>query len=176
MRIAADSHVFPRGEFCYSLAVSKAFTRESDDREEVVLPVRAPLPPGVNNYITVAGAQRLRAELDRLLARGGEKNPSREARLRQLQEIIGSLIIAEPPAEKETVRFGATVTVQRGTEKEGYKLVGVDETDLDRNEISWLSPLAKVLLGKRAGDRVRFRAPDGWEDILILSVSYLSAP
>jgi transcription elongation factor GreB len=150
--------------------VSKAFTRESDENESFVLPARAPLPPGVKNYITPAGAQRLRDELASLSSL--EKNPTREARLRQLQEIIASLVIAEPPVERDTVRFGATVRVQRPHETETYRLVGVDETDLDRNEISWLSPLGKVLLRKRAGDRVSFRSPAGPEEIKILSVDY----
>jgi transcription elongation factor GreB len=126
----------------------------------------------VKNYITPAGAQKLRDRRARLQASAGEKSPSREARVRQLQEIVASLVIAEAPVEKETIRFGATVSVQRGKELESYRLVGLDETNLDRNEVSWLSPLAKVLLGKRAGDRVRFRAPGGWEELVILSVSY----
>jgi len=153
--------------------VSKAFTRESDESESFVLPVRVPLPPGVKNYITPAGAQRLRDELASLVEHASpEKNPSREARIRQLQDIIASLVIAEPPAERDTVRFGATIRVQRPHETETYRLVGVDETDLDRNEISWLSPLGKVLLGKRASDRVRFRTPAGPEELTILSVDY----
>ncbi len=154
--------------------MSKAFTRESDESEDVVVPVRAPLPPGVKNYITPGGAHRLRDQLAALVERNSaEKNPSREARIRQLQEIIGSLVIAEPPTERDAIRFGATVRVQRQKEAENYRLVGVDETDLDRNEISWLSPLGKVLLGKRVGDRVRFRSPGGLEEITVMSVDYV---
>ncbi len=151
-------------------AVSKAFTRESDQDEPVVLPLRTPLPPGVKNYITPAGAARLQAELARLEAQ--PPSPEREARMRQLREIVGSLVIAEPPVEQDTIRFGAEVVVQRASGTERYKLVGVDETDLDRNDISWLSPLAKALLGKRAGEKVRFRAPGGWEEMSILSIAY----
>ena len=155
--------------------MSKAFTRESDENEELVLPARVPLPPGVKNYITAAGAQRLGDRLASLLASRTTENQQsqlREARIRQLQEIVGSLVIAEPPAERAVVRFGATVTVRRQNETETYRLVGVDETDLDNNEISWLSPLAKVLLGKRAGDQVRFRLPAGMEELSIVSVTY----
>ena len=65
-----------------------------------------------------------------------------------------------------------TPDVQRQNARETYRLVGVDETDLDRNEVSWLSPLGKVLLGKRAGDRVRVRAPAGTEELVILAVEY----
>ena len=161
--------------------MSKAFTRESDDEQETPLPVRAPLPPGIKNYITPAGAQRLRDELASLLSahavevRAGQadvRTSRKLARIRQLQEIVGSLVIAEHPAEKEVVRFGATVSVQRQNARETYRLVGVDEGDLDRNEISWLSPLAKVLLGKRAGDRVPLGSPAGSEELTIVSVSY----
>jgi transcription elongation factor GreB len=154
--------------------MSKAFTRESDETENEVLPARSPLPPGVKNYITAGGAQRLRDELSSLLDRSlADKSPAREARIRQLQDILASLVLAEPPLERNTVRFGATVSLQRQNETEKYRLVGVDETDLDRNQISWLSPLGKVLLGKRAGERVRFRSPSGAEELTILSVEYL---
>jgi transcription elongation factor GreB len=153
--------------------VSKAFTRESDDAgEELPLRPRAPLPPGTRNYITSAGAQRLREELAQLEQTSGRENSRRDARLRQLREIIESLVVAEPPVDREVIRFGATVTVRRSNGTEQYRLVGVDETDLDANEISWLSPLARALIGKRAGDRVQFRAPSGVEELVIDAVSY----
>ncbi len=157
--------------------MSKAFTRESDENEDFTLPPRTALPPGVRNYITSAGAQRLRDKLATLLDGGPslektQQSQAREARIRQLREIIDTLVISEPPAERDTVRFGATVTVQRQSEAETYRLVGIDETNLDRNEISWLSPLGKVLLGKRAGDRVRFSSPAGFEELTILTVAY----
>ena len=143
--------------------------------ESVVLPPRAPLPPGVKNYITPAGAERLRRELEILQQTPGEgqKTSLREARIRQLQEIIPSLVPAERPGETSVARFGAKVSIQRSSgEVEVYRLVGVDETDLDRNEISWLSPLAKVLMGKRAGDRVPFRSPVGVVEFKITDVTY----
>jgi transcription elongation factor GreB len=168
-------HPQPRGHQSkwvgYVLAMSKAFTRESDAEESEVLPSRAPLPPGVKNYITAHGAEKLQTELRVLVASGGS-SAGREARIRQLREIIPTLVIAEPPADREQARFGASVKIQRGNEIEIYRLVGVDEIDLDRNEISWLSPLGKVLLGKRAGDVVRFRAPEGNVDLKIISVAY----
>ncbi|HEV8543245.1 MAG TPA: GreA/GreB family elongation factor [Verrucomicrobiae bacterium] len=158
--------------------MSKAFTRESDDDNEGALPrPRAPLPQGVKNYITAEGAQRLREELAALLERAHssekpERKPLRDARMRQLQEIIGSLVVAEVPHERDVIRFDARVTVRRESTIETYRLVGIDEADLDRNEISWLSPLAKVLLGKHAGDRIVFRSPSGMEEITVLSVDY----
>lgn len=157
--------------------MSKAFTKESDQDQSAILPPRIPLPPGVKNYITPGGAQRLRDELIALSGRtiaDPAESLKRDARTLQLQEIIASLVIAEIPPDREIARFGASVTVQREKEKapETYRLVGVDETNLDLNEISWLSPLGKSLLGKRAGDRVRFRSPSGTEEITVLSLSY----
>jgi transcription elongation factor GreB len=158
--------------------MSKAFTRESDDEPELLPPVRAPLPFGVKNYVTPAGANQLRERLAEMLARP-EKTPLVEARVRQLEEVIPTLVVADPPADKSVVRFGAEVRLRRGNEVESYQLVGVDEVDLDANKISWISPLAKALLGKKAGDQVRFGSPAdrsthpaGAEELEILSVSY----
>ena len=81
----------------------------------------------------------------------------------------------EPPAEADgCVRFGATVTVRERVsgEKSRYRIVGVDETDIDRNWVSWLSPIAKALLNSRVGDRVRFKFPGRDEELEILAVAY----
>ena len=164
----------PPGCLRHHWGVSKAFTRESDDAapEPVVRP-RAPLPPGTRNYITPQGAQRLREELAQLLEnKSGEVSGAREGRLRQLQETLASVTIAEPPADRSVIRFGATVTLERGGATETFQLAGLDETDLEANRISWLSPLARALIGHRAGERVRFRSPAGMEEIRIAAVVY----
>jgi transcription elongation factor GreB len=173
--------------------VSKAFTRESDDDAEDVLASSRPvLPPGVKNYITPTGAQRLRDEAAELAERKrqiaaassepGQAAPPQpgpeqrkiEARIRQVQQILETVVVTEPPGSgRDVVRFGAAVTVRRANSQETiYRIVGVDETDLDRGWISWLSPLAKQLVGKRAGDRVRFRFPGGDEELVVTWVAY----
>ena len=53
-----------------------------------------------------------------------------------------------------------------------YRIVGVDETDIDRNWVSWLSPIAKALLNARVGQRVRFKFPSGEAELEIVSVAY----
>jgi len=177
----------------FARTVSKAFTRESDDdAEDVPASSRPVLPPGVKNYITPAGAQRLRDEAAGLAERkrqllGASSGPGQaespqpgpeqrkiEARIRQVQQILETVVVTEPPASgRDVVRFGAVVTLRRANSEETvYRIVGVDETDLDQGWISWLSPLAKQLVGKRAGDRVRFRFPAGDEELQILAVSY----
>jgi transcription elongation factor GreB len=53
-----------------------------------------------------------------------------------------------------------------------YRIVGVDEADIERGWISWLSPIAKALLNSRLGQRVRFKIPAGEEEWLIVGVTY----
>lgn len=113
--------------------MSRAFVRESDDIPERP-PVRSsPLPPGVPNYITPAGAARLR-------------------------QLPSDAVIVPPPSETtDQVRFGATVTVRDADGEATYRIVGVDETAAGPNHISWISPLAKALLNARVGHREKFR-------------------
>ncbi|MST00366.1 MAG: transcription elongation factor GreB [Pedosphaera sp.] len=168
--------------------MSKAFTRESDDAPEQPL-LRAPamLPPGVKNYVTPAGARQMRELLDQLI----QVERPRTAALadvaevkRQLQLIDQRLAVLEqslrtgeivpPPTPPwEQVRFGASVTVRdRSGIETCYRIVGVDETDLDRDWVSWRSPVAKALLNARLGQRVRFHVPAGEQELEITGIRY----
>jgi len=73
--------------------------------------------------------------------------------------------------------FGATVRYANasGTERV-VCIVGLDEVDLDRHHISWLSPLARALGKSGAGDRVMLHAPGGTEPLQILEVRYQRIP
>ena len=75
------------------------------------------------------------------------------------------------------VFFGATVRYANaaGTERV-VSIVGVDEVDLDRNHISWVSPLARALMKAGPGDRVVLHAPGGTEHLEILDVRYERIP
>src|SRR5688572_15639954 len=169
--------------------MSKAFTRESDDLPEqpaFVRPVSV-LPPGAKNYLTPDGALRLRKELDHLaqverppLANAAEDPDAKrqlqalDQRINYLQHTLQTAVVAGPPPVADNVaRFGAAVTVRdRDGAESTYRIVGVDETDLDRNWVSWLSPIAKALLNAQAGQRVRFKLPAGEEELEILRISY----
>ncbi len=169
--------------------MSKAFTRESDDAPEapIIRPATA-LPPGIKNLLTAAGALRLRQELERLTvedaairaeAPGANETHKRQSqapaqRALQIQQALQTAVITGPPAVvDDVVRFGATVRVrERSGEMTTYRLVGVDETDLDQNWVSWLSPIAKALLQARVGQSVRLKLPGGEEQLEILGVSY----
>jgi transcription elongation factor GreB len=151
--------------------MSKAFTRESDDMpERPAAPRPAPtLPPGVRNYITPSGAKRLQAELDALLQNGSAG--LRVGVLRRTLQTIEVVPAPEPPYEQ--VRFGATVTVRDSAGlDETYRIVGVDETAIERDWISWLSPLARALLNARIGETVRIQLPAGERILQITAISY----
>jgi transcription elongation factor GreB len=96
------------------------------------------------------------------------------ARALQIQRTLQTAVITGPPAvADDAVRFGATVQVrERSGETTSYRIVGADETDLDQNWVSWLSPIAKALLNARVGQSVRLKLPGGEEQLEILGVSY----
>ena len=53
-----------------------------------------------------------------------------------------------------------------------YRIVGVDETDLENNWVSWMSPIAKALLNRRRGEQIRFKFPSGEEALEIIDIRY----
>lgn len=172
--------------------MSRAFTRE-DDASDVVLPKPvSPLPPGVRNHLTPAGAHRLRDELARLTdverprlitasaeegGRGAdakEELQRLELRIGYLQQSLAQAEITPPPAPPhDVVRFGATVTVRdaKGAETR-YRIVGVGEADFSRNEVSWLAPIARALLNARLGQRVPFKFPTGQTTLEVVAIRY----
>ena len=157
--------------------MSKAFTRESDEapKERSAPPLRSLLPPGAKNYLTPDGARRLQNELVALLQQRAHTSspPSLEQRILRLRQGLESAVVVAPPPPWEQVRFGATVTVRQANgEQSQYRIVGVDETDVERGWVSWLSPIARALLNARPGDRVRFRFPAGEEQLEIIGVTF----
>ena len=169
--------------------MSKAFTREENDGPDIpdLPPPASTLAPGAKNYITAAGAQKLRDELRQLveilrppLANLSDDSDAKrqlarlDQRIRQLEESLqSSEIIAPPSGPADIVRFGATVTVRESDGNEtSYRIVGVDEIDLDRGWVSWMSPIAKALLNGKRGQRIRFKFPSGEETLEILDIRY----
>ena len=105
-----------------------------------------------------------------------------DRRIRFLMKRIDAAEIVDPEAPRGAraatqVFFGATVRYANtsGTERV-VSIVGADEVDLDRNHISWLSPLARALMKRAVGDRVVLHAPGGTEELQILEVRYQRIP
>jgi len=105
-----------------------------------------------------------------------------DRRIRFLTKRIDAAEVVDPEASRsgralKQVFFGATVRYANaaGTERV-VSIVGADEVDLDRNYVSWLSPLARALMKSGAGDTVILRAPGGTEHLDILEVVYQRIP
>lgn len=168
--------------------MSRAFVRESDDRPELPIARQASaLPAGAKNYLTRDGAERLREELRRAVEEerpplaAASDDPDAKRRLfaldqniQQLEQSLQSAEIVDPLAGPvDVVRFGAFVTIRRANgDEDDYRIVGVDEIDLDRGWVSWASPIARALLNAKVGEHVRFRFPSGEEQLEVVKISY----
>ncbi len=178
--------------------MSRAFVDESAQQPHDDAPeLKIPLPPGARNYSTPRGAERLRAELadleqeerPRLMAAIGQlRSTDRDAlavqrgklaevdrRIEYLRQMCSRLEVIDPAAQRgDRVVFGATVTVREkpaGTERT-YRIVGVDEADPEKGHVSWVSPVARALVGARAGDTVTLKLPAGSAQLEVLSVRF----
>jgi transcription elongation factor GreB len=174
--------------------MSRAFVDEDAvaNRGEDVAPLKSPLPPGVRNYMTPAGAARQASELRELqierrpaLAAKAASEPSPGPARRALGECdrriaylsrMQTLLEVVDPAEQRSrnrVRFGATVTVRQSPEGERrVRIVGVDEAEPGSGNVSWMSPIAKALMGARVGDTVRCELPSGPTRLKVLAIDY----
>jgi transcription elongation factor GreB len=181
--------------------MSKAFTKETDAGDDSQDELPAPLPSGTRNYITPQGYARLKAELLQLIdeerpkvvevvhwaASNGDRSENGDyiygkKRLREIDRRIrfltGRLELAEitdPSVHHggQQVFFGATVTY---TDPDGQEqvitILGVDEADSARAQVSWISPVARALLKACVGDVVRLVTPAGVQEIEVLDVRY----
>jgi transcription elongation factor GreB len=101
-----------------------------------------------------------------------------DARIRFLTKRIEAAEVIDPeaprPKQSETrAFFGATVRYADASGAERVvSIVGIDEVDLSRNHISWVSPLGRALLKSAAGDTVVLQAPRGTEHLTLLDVRY----
>jgi len=157
--------------------VSKAFTKEDGTGEAPIVPRRAPLPPGVPNYVTPRGLVALREELARFdpgaPTAGGIAARAQAARRAELEQRIATAVVTPSPADRGEIRFGARVGLAApGGGRREIQIVGVDEADPAHDLVAFIAPLARALLGRRAGESVTVPAPGGEEDLEIVSVTY----
>jgi transcription elongation factor GreB len=186
--------------------VSKAFTRESDaPDDEGDLPEENPIPAGSKNYLTPGGWRRLRDELSWLVnderpqvtnvvswaAKNGDRSENGDylygkKRLREIDRRVRYLTkrlevaeVVDPGRREATdqVFFGATVSyVDSQGAEHTVRIVGIDETDLPKNRISWVSPVARALIKAREGDTVSLQTPGGLQALEIVEVRYEDIP
>lgn len=153
------------------------------------------------NYLTPQGYRALNDELQTLLkverpkvvevvswaASNGDRSENGDyiygkrrlreidRRLRFLTKRLAIAQVVDPSQHygNDQIFFGAEVDIvdQSGTEQ-SFQIVGIDETHLGANRVSWISPIARALIKAREGDTVRFQSPAGPREIEILSVRY----
>ena len=154
--------------------MSRGFVKEGDQEEVPMILPRAFLPSGVTNYVTPEGLRLLHDEMESLkeewTAAGSNyvtKNYL-DAKMRLLSERISSAVVVDTTkANPDVVSFGMYVRYNDKT----IRIVGVDEADASKGLISFLSPIAKSLIGKKKGDKFEIKVPRGTETIEIQEVA-----
>jgi transcription elongation factor GreB len=178
--------------------VDAVSTPEEEDEEEEGPPG---LPPGTPFYMTPQGHAALQAELHALwhverpkvvevvswAAGLGDRSENADyqygkrrlreidRRVRFLRKRLERAEVVDPARQtkRAQVFFGATVTYARADDTEvTVTIVGMEEAEARAGRISWVSPVARALLGRRVGDVVRLRTPSGVEEIEVLSIAY----
>ena len=152
--------------------MSRGFIKEGDQEEIPMVPPRAYLPEGVPNYVTKEGLDALKEELKNLEAERVKAGDNYilvnfiDATIKQLVGRINSAVEVDlSKVSKDTVSFGAWVRYNGRV----VRIVGVDEADVNQGLISFVSPIAKSLMGKKAGDVIELK---GKERIVVEEVSY----
>ena len=152
--------------------------------------------------LTIAGAEKLKAELQRLktidrpaaivaiaearshgdISENAEYDAAKErqgfleVRIRDIETLLAQAQIVDPAKIESDGRivFGATVDLrdEESGDSVRYQIVGDDEADIKAGTISVNSPIARALIGKRAGDTAEVRAPGGVREYQVLGVRY----
>jgi transcription elongation factor GreA len=153
--------------------------------------------------LTVAGADALKAELQRLksverpsivkaiaearaqgdISENAEYDAAKErqgfieGRIIELESKLSSAQIIDPKLLEDDGRvvFGVTVDLEatESGDKMSYQIVGEDEADIKQSKVSFSSPIARAMIGKSAGDVVIVRAPGGEIEYEIVDVKYV---
>jgi transcription elongation factor GreB len=159
------------------------------------------MPPGTPFYMTPAGHAAIQAELHALwygerpkvvavvswAAALGDRSENADyqygkRRLREIDRRVrflrkrldkAEVVDAARQPRRDQVFFGATVTFAHEDDSETtVTIVGQEEADAARGLVSWVSPVARALLGKRVGDLIRLRKPGGAEEIEVTAIAY----
>jgi transcription elongation factor GreB len=179
--------------------MSMAFTRETDGEDDDL--ALHPLPAGSKNYITPQGYAVLRDELFELIdnerpriveivhwaASNGDRSENGDylygkKRLREIDRRIRFLTkrleiaeVTDPSVHhgRDQVFFGATVTyVDESDVERTVTIMGIDEADSLKGQVTWVSPIARALLKAREGDVVKLVTPVGVQEVEVVEVRY----
>ena len=166
--------------------MSRGFVKEDDQEEVPIVPQRAYLPVGVTNFVTPFGINQLLAEKQMLVNEKNNLNNANEnekrialnyinAKLQLLNNrIVEAKIVNLNEQPQNEIRFGATITLRIEVSRniQTFQIVGVDEANISKGKVSFISPIAKVLINKKIGDKVILK--QARKDIVfeIIDISY----
>jgi transcription elongation factor GreB len=168
-----------------TIHMSRGFVKEDDlEHAGTDLPER-PISQHPN-YVTPAGLKLLQQAAEKLEQERSELYPRKEdpivnqrlavveRDLRYYETRLEQAIMVNPVEQPaDTVLFGATVAVE---DEEGenriFTIVGEDEADIAANKVSWVSPLARALIGHKVGDSVTWMRPAGNQMLEITAINY----
>ncbi|MCU0379062.1 MAG: GreA/GreB family elongation factor [Bacteroidales bacterium] len=166
--------------------MSRGFVKEDDQEEVPIVPQRAYLPEGVPNFVTRTGMEQLLAEKEALIREKDNVGSSNEnekrialnyinAKLQLLNNRIADARVVDLTEQPQNeIRFGATVTLK--TEVSGktqiFQITGVDEANIARGKISFISPLAKALINKKVGDTIVLKRDREEIIYVIMDITY----
>ena len=167
--------------------MSRGFIKEGDQEEVPMVPKRAYLPEGATNFVTRNGMDELLEEKEALIREREELIISNEnerriavnyinARLQLLNNRIAEARVVDPEDQpQDEVTFGATITLKNiaSGKIQDFQIVGVDEADIARGKVSFISPLARALINKKTGERVTLKREKDETVFEILKIVYL---
>ncbi len=166
--------------------MSRGFVKEDDQEEVPIVPQRAYLPEGVTNFVTQTGMEQLLAEKQMLNHEKENLGSTSEnekrialnyinAKLQLLNNRIAEAKVVDLKEQPQNeIRFGAKVILKTETSGKNqiFQITGVDEADISKGKISFLSPLARALINKKTGDKITLK--QNREDIVfeIMGITY----
>jgi len=167
--------------------MSRGFVKEEDQEEIPMVPPRADLPDGAVNYVTKIGHTNLLAERNGLLIEKESLQHDNEnerrissnlinAKLQLLNERIASAKIVDLKDQPQNeIRFGATikVVIDNAQTPQQFQIVGVDEANIAKGKISFLSPIARLLISKHVGDTATLQLGKVERVFKIIEISYM---
>ena len=155
--MASSPYITPNGMFLMNQELSQRWQR----RREVV------------QALAAAAAEGDRSENAEYIYRKKELREI-DRRIRYLQKRIPDLkVVHDVPDNPERIFFAAYVTLETDDGKEvEYRIVGPDEIDHEKGNISVDSPLARALLGKMVDDEVVINVDNGRKQYLVLAIRY----
>ena len=165
--------------------MSRAFVKELDEEQadkDVIERPQSEYP----NYITLAGLNQIKNDLEQMKSQYRELKSredelsaksqikSLEADIRYLEKRTQCALPIDPKLQSgDEIRFGASIKlIDENGHHHTFRIVGEDEADADKGDISWVSPLARELIGKQTGDTLVWTKPAGDLELEILEINY----